>query len=56
VAIILNYRTGGRAWRENRVPAEQIMQINSRIEKGSPALWDFVRELIENAVKQGFIE
>jgi len=31
-------------------------KINSRIEKGSPALWDFVRELIENAVKQGFIE
>ncbi|TAL39065.1 MAG: HD domain-containing protein [Spirochaetes bacterium] len=56
VAVMLNYRSGGKGWRAHQVPAEKIMQVNSRIENGSPALWDFVREMIEDAVEKGFIE
>jgi len=56
VAIILNYKTGGKAWRQHQVPAHKIMEINSRIENGSPALWKFVREMIQSAVERGFIE
>ncbi|MCU0241829.1 MAG: HD domain-containing protein [Vicinamibacteria bacterium] len=55
-AVILNYASGGRSWRTHGVSKEQILAVNARIAQGSPILWDFVRDLIEDAARRGYID
>jgi putative hydrolases of HD superfamily len=55
-AVVLNYASGGKTWKQHRIPKQQILTINERIAAGSPALWDHVRELIEDAARRGFID
>ncbi len=55
-AVVLNYASQGETWKQHRVPKQQILAINERIADGSPALWDYVRSLIEEAARRGFIE
>ena len=51
--ILLNYGSGGIAWREHGISAEQVRARNRRIEAGAPALWTYVRGLIDRAVSSG---
>lgn len=51
--ILLNYGSGGIAWREHDISAEQVRARNRRIEAGAPALWTYVRGLIDRAVSSG---
>ncbi|MBN1531738.1 MAG: HD domain-containing protein [Spirochaetes bacterium] len=55
-AIILNHSSRGKAWKEHGITAERIREINSRIAHGSPALWEEVRMLIDDAVARGFLK
>jgi putative hydrolase of HD superfamily len=55
-AVILNYASGGKSWRLHGVSKEHILAINERIALGSPALWEHVRGLIEDAARRGFID
>ncbi len=55
VAVILNHAAGGKAWQEHGIRKQQILAINERIASGSPALWEHVHELIEDAARRGFI-
>lgn len=56
VAIILNFQSKGKAWRENGVGSQRIYEVNKRIEAGSSALWLFVKDIIVRAVDEGFLE
>ena len=56
VAVILNHASEGKTWRQHRVPKDEIVAVNQRIASGSPALWDHVRTLIEDAAARGWIE
>jgi putative hydrolase of HD superfamily len=55
-AVILNHASQGRSWRRHGVGRERILEINSRIEAGSPALWQYVQELVEDASRRGWLE
>lgn len=55
-AIVLNHAAQGKAWKEHGIRAGQIMEVNRRIDLGSPALWDFTREMIEEAIREGFLD
>lgn len=47
-AIILNYATKGRAWREHGIEMSQVKRLNRDvIEKASPALWSLVEGMID---------
>lgn len=54
-AIILNYSSRGLAWNEHGITADRIREVNSSIALGSPALWNAVKNLIDDAVKEGFL-
>jgi len=54
-AVILNHASQGQSWRRHGVTKERILEINSRIEAGSPALWRYVRELVEDASRRGYL-
>jgi putative hydrolase of HD superfamily len=53
--LLLNYHSGGLAWREHDIAAGQVRRINQSIERGSPELWEFARRLIEEAVDEGLL-
>ena len=53
--ILLNFGSGGIAWREHDISLEQVVARNRHIEAGAPALWTFVRGLIDRAEKQGYL-
>jgi putative hydrolase of HD superfamily len=50
-----NYHTQGKSWRENAITADRILERNASIAAGSTRLWQYVRDLIEDAVDQGFL-
>ncbi len=53
--MLANYYLGGGTWQAHGVPASQVLEKVALIEDGSPALGDFARELVESAVRQGFL-
>lgn len=53
--MLLNYRTGGRTWREHGVTAGQVLAKVELIEEGSATLGRYARELIASAVRRGFL-
>ena len=53
--MLLNYRTGGQTWRAHGVTADQVLAKVELIEDGSATLGRYARELIESAVRQGFL-
>lgn len=54
-AVMLNYASDGGSWREHHVTSDRVLQRNQAIEPGAPALWDFARGLIEDAVAKGHL-
>ncbi len=55
-AVLLNYASKGGSWRRHGLSKEQILAVNQRIALGSPALWVYVRDLIEDAARLGYID
>jgi putative hydrolases of HD superfamily len=53
--MLANYYLGGGTWQAHGVQASQVLEKVVLIEDGSPALGDFARELVESAVRQGFL-
>ncbi len=54
--IMQNHNNRGQAWRENNVPAEKVLALNSRIGNGSQKLWDYAKGLIEDAMAKGYFQ
>ncbi len=53
--LMHNYHSQGRTWLEHDVVREQVIERNSPIGKGSGALWEFARELIDDAVEKNYL-
>jgi putative hydrolases of HD superfamily len=53
--LLLNLATEGRAWREHGMTADRVRAVNEKIALGSPALWDHVRRLLDDAVAKGYL-
>jgi 5'-deoxynucleotidase YfbR-like HD superfamily hydrolase len=54
--LLHNYHTQGASWRAHGITSHQVIAMNRHIAEGAPALWDFARALIEDAVRQGYLE
>lgn len=54
--ILHNLYGEGHSWRENNILREQILSVNSRIDKGISELWSVIEEKIENAISSGILE
>ena len=53
--LLHNFRTEGAAWRRHGVTADQVIERNCHIAEGAPALWEFARGMIEDAVRKGYL-
>lgn len=48
--ILHNYRTDGHAWRQHGITRTQVMVRNAIVERGCPALWPVLLEIVSDAV------
>jgi putative hydrolase of HD superfamily len=51
--IVQNYHTEGAMWKKNGISRGQVVARNQPIEDGSPRLWEYVVQLLDDAVKKG---
>lgn len=54
--MLHNYRTAGKAWREHHITADQVLSRNQSMAEGSPALWQYARQMVADAVAKGYLE
>ncbi len=50
-----NYYTQGKTWQEHGITSKQVVAHTRSIADGSPALWQYVGELIRDAVDKGYL-
>ncbi|SHI86092.1 putative hydrolases of HD superfamily [Rubritalea squalenifaciens DSM 18772] len=55
IPMLHNLETEGRAWRENHVSYQQVIDKNQKIEKASPELWEYMHTRIKVAVNRGWL-
>jgi putative hydrolases of HD superfamily len=53
--MLANYYLRGGTWQEHGVGAGQVLDKVALIADGSAALGDFAQELVDFAVRQGFL-
>lgn len=54
--VLQNYYTQGKSWRQHKVSSNQVLARVSVIKDSSVQLWKYTVELIEDAVKKGFLQ
>lgn len=54
--ILHNFYTQGKSWQEHGITVEQVLTRNQHIAEGAPRLWQFVQELIDEAVTRGYLK
>lgn len=54
--ILHNYKTKGLQWQKLGVTAERVLERNKRIEKGSELLWDYIENIVKDAVEKGYLK
>jgi putative hydrolase of HD superfamily len=53
--LLHNYHTQGLAWQEHGIARSQVYDANAHIERGSAAVWQAAQDLIEEAVRRGYL-
>lgn len=54
--VLHNYQTKGKQWQKHQVSSDKVLaRCSSRIPKGSEALWDYVKELLGDAIGKGYL-
>ena len=53
--MLLNYYSKGKAWKEANIKSNTVLEANKIIEDGSTKLWDFAKELIEDAIGKKYL-
>ena len=54
--LLHNLHGDGHSWKENQVPKEKVLSLNSRIAQGSSSLWAVIKDRLEKAVEQGLLK
>jgi putative hydrolase of HD superfamily len=54
--LLNNYYTKGKAWIKHNVKSHQVIDRNCIIGEEAPKLWHYVKDLIDDAVQQGFLK
>ncbi len=54
--LLLNYTKGGISWQSHGVISEQVRGRNQCIRNGSEQLYNFIMEIIDDAVEKGYLK
>jgi putative hydrolases of HD superfamily len=55
VAVLHNYETQGRGWREHGIKRQQVLALNEQVKTGSATLWDEIQKLVDAAALEGIL-
>jgi putative hydrolases of HD superfamily len=53
VPVLLNLKSGGRGWMENKIDYPRVYEISSTIAGGSSTLWHYIKEQLEENKGKG---
>jgi putative hydrolase of HD superfamily len=53
--LLLNFYTRGASWRAHGVTKSRVLAHQQVISDGSPALWEYIRIMIDEAVLRGYL-
>lgn len=53
--LLHNYLTEGRAWQQHGITAQQVLTRNAHIAEGSPQLWEYAKEIVQQSVQKGYL-
>jgi putative hydrolase of HD superfamily len=53
VALLLNFKSNGKTWKEHQIDYSQIYAINSTIADGSSTLWSYIKEQLDENKGKG---
>ena len=53
--LLNNYVTEGESWKAHGIKRSQVLERMKPVGSSSPAIWSFVRELIDDAVDKGYL-
>lgn len=54
--LLHNFHTEGRSWRQHGIVKAQVVERNRSIVEGSQRLWEYAKDLIDEAVKLGYLK
>lgn len=54
--ILLNYLSNGRAWKDNNISTEQVIERNKHTKEGSNAIWEYVKEIVDLSFEKGYLK
>ena len=54
--ITLNYRKDGISWKTHGVSEEQVLNRNAHVNEGSEVLWQYIKDIIEDAKDKGMLK
>lgn len=54
--IMLNFATGGPAWRKHGVTRQMVIDRCKHIAEGAPALWEYALGVLDQAVERGYLK
>jgi putative hydrolases of HD superfamily len=55
-AFLHNYFTEGEMWRRHAIRRGQVLARMQPVAEGAPLLWEYVKNLIEDAVAKGYLK
>ena len=53
--LLHNYFTRGKAWQQHGVTSEMVLARNRCLADDTPALWQYVQDLVHDAVAKGYL-
>jgi putative hydrolases of HD superfamily len=54
-AALLNFHSGGIAWREHGIRASQVIDRMQPVKIGAPGLWPVVERIVAESVEKGYL-
>ncbi len=54
--VMHNYLTSGKQWNKHGVSGDMVLKRNAPMEKGSFLLWDYVQQIVGDAIKNGMFK
>ena len=54
--LLNNYLTGGHTWKLGRVTSADVYKRMDMVRAGTPALWPMVEFIVNDSIRQGFLE
>jgi putative hydrolase of HD superfamily len=54
-AALLNFQSGGIAWRQHGIRASQVLERMQPVKAGAPGLWPLIERIVKESAEKGYL-